>query len=465
MFSGMETPEEAEARRFAEIAARAERKAALKMSTPMESNSLEVEQKPQFLSKKEREELALKKLEEKRNQSLTKDQEAHIAYNRFVTGQNEKERLELVRQEREREDREKERKKKEESMDSREFEKELEVIRSHYLGGPAKKRRILKPSEKYSNLFKMDWDADEDTSKDDVNPLYSNRVKLNPLFGRGLIGGIDPREQRKNSTFMDALVQKRSNELGVRDGNRKSNSSDFRVRIENTRMLEKNKEEEFSNAHHWSKKSLGEMTDRDWRIFREDFGIRIQGGKAPLPIRFWHESSIPEVLLTAIEKLNYKEPSPIQRQAIPVALSGKDIIGIAQTGSGKTAAFVIPMICYLLKLPTHFHERCGTDGPLALVMAPTRELAQQIHAEAVKLSFGSIFRVHSVVGGQDIDDQGFHLRRGVHILIGTPGRLLDCFNHNILVLNQCNYVVLDEADRMVCIMMLLFFAVFFEIIY
>ena len=82
-------------------------------------------------------------------------------------------------------------------------------------------------------------------------------------------------------------------------------------------------------------------------------------------------------------------------------------------------------------------------------MAPTRELAQQIEEECIKLAKFTDFRTVAVVGGQSIEDQGFRLRKGVEIIIGTPGRMVDCIDHNYLVLNQCNYVVLDEADRMV----------------
>jgi ATP-dependent RNA helicase DDX23/PRP28 len=116
---------------------------------------------------------------------------------------------------------------------------------------------------------------------------------------------------------------------------------------------------------------------------------------------------------------------------------------------GKTAAFIIPMLCYLMKLPPSYQQRCAEQGPLAIIMAPTRELAQQIDEECKKLSKFTIYKSVCVVGGQDIEDQGYQLRRGVEIVVGTPGRMVDCLENNYMVLNQCNYVVLDEADRMV----------------
>ena len=107
------------------------------------------------------------------------------------------------------------------------------------------------------------------------------------------------------------------------------------------------------------------------------------------------------------------------------------------------------MLCYMMNLPDHYHARCGDHGPLAVIMAPTRELAQQIEQEIIKLSKHTTFETVCIVGGQDIEQQGYKLRKGVQIAIGTPGRILDCLENNYLVLNQCNYIVLDEADRMV----------------
>ena len=200
---------------------------------------------------------------------------------------------------------------------------------------------------------------------------------------------------------------------------------------------------------HWSKKPLNDMTDRDWRIFREDFDIRIQGGKDVRPLRCWKEADFPMEIFKAINDLGYNEPSPIQRQSIPIGMQFYDMIGIAETGSGKTAAFTVPMLCYILRLPPKYVDRCNDHGPLAVVMAPTRELAQQIEVEVMKLAAYTDLVTACIVGGQDIEQQGYVLRKGVQIAVGTPGRMIDCIENNYLVLNQCNYVVLDEADRMV----------------
>lgn len=192
------------------------------------------------------------------------------------------------------------------------------------------------------------------------------------------------------------------------------------------------------------------MTERDWRILKEEFRISTKfGGRLPNPIRFWNECNLPESLLRAIKEVaKYEEPSPIQRMAIPVGLTNRDCVGIAETGSGKTAAFVLPMLTYLLRQPP-MSQANFEDGPYAIVLAPTRELAKQIEEETNK--FATFIEIHAItiVGGISLDTQSVLLREGVECIIATPGRLNDCIDRRILVLNQCNYVVLDEADRMI----------------
>lgn len=126
----------------------------------------------------------------------------------------------------------------------------------------------------------------------------------------------------------------------------------------------------------------------------------------------------------------------------------KDMIGLAPTGSGKSAAFLLPLIAFLEKQPA-IQGHLIQDGPYALIMAPTRELAQQIEKEFVKLTAGTSLRSVVVVGGKSAEEQGSIISRGVEVVIGTPGRIEDCLNRRTLVLNQCYYVVLDEADKMI----------------
>lgn len=216
------------------------------------------------------------------------------------------------------------------------------------------------------------------------------------------------------------------------------------------RMMDK-----YDKSGHYTEKPILHMTDRDWRIFREDHEIVTKGnmchpatGKRILPFRFWPESGLPENVLAAVRKAKYERPSGVQMQCIPLGLACKDVIGVAKTGSGKTCAFVLPMLVYILKQPPITRETAG-EGPLALIMAPTRELVQQIEEETRKFASELSVRVYSVVGGLSIEEQSFIQSQGIEVMVATPGRLNDALDRRYMVLNQCNYVVLDEADRMI----------------
>ena len=459
--------EEAEAKRLMKIAEDAERRAEERQkqnnitSSTISKNDIK---DTKYLTKKEREELALERLKAKRQEAEMKMKQSQEAHDRFVSGKIEEDRKYQERKLQEEREKERALRQQEEKKDRKEIDFEIQAIRKQYLGGDKveQKNKIVKPSEKFSRIFRFDHEVEDDTTRTDVNPLYNNRVQINALFGRGYIAGIDPREQRKNSNFLISLSERRmsemkriedrdenltENERRERDRERHSITEAIRNRRIEVDLLEQNATDK-SNVH-WSEKSLTEMKERDWRIFREDFDIRVSGGKSLLPLRYWNEANFPSEISKAIEDQGYKSPSPIQRQAIPIGRAFRDIIGIAETGSGKTAAFTIPMLCYLMSLPRASLDRCHDEGPLAIVMAPTRELAQQIEEECIKLAKYTNFVSTCIVGGQSIEEQGFKLRKGVHIVIGTPGRLCDCIQNAYLVLNQCNYVVLDEADRMI----------------
>jgi ATP-dependent RNA helicase DeaD len=144
-------------------------------------------------------------------------------------------------------------------------------------------------------------------------------------------------------------------------------------------------------------------------------------------------------MMQALRRASYSQPSPIQAELIPVALDGRDVIGQAKTGTGKTAAFAIPLIEML--------EARGR-GPQALILAPTRELVQQIVGEVQKLTHGQDVEVCGIYGGEPIQKQLRALERGVDIVVGTPGRVLDHMERRTLYLGDVFHVVLDEADRM-----------------
>jgi len=431
----------------------------------------EAQSKPKFLTKEERAAAALKKREaDVQAQRKAQDEERRrrvefMAEARDGAGSSssfgvgpgdwrdrERERArdrdrERDRRDREREQRERDRREesssKEKSTESgkdgsqepelQTTEKEQQAIRDRYLGGGKRKRRVRRLNDR---KFVFDWDATDDTSTD-YNPIYQDKHQIQ-FFGRGHMAGIDIKSQKKEQeTFYKALME-----------DRRSAQEKEQEKTRLKKVAKKESKQAFDDRH-WTEKELDGMQERDWRIFREDFNISTKGGNIPRPIRSWDESTIHPTILEIIEKLQYKEPSPIQRQAIPIGLQNRDIIGVAETGSGKTAAFLIPLLTWIQSLPkiTKFEEAEG--GPYSIIMAPTRELAQQIEEEAIKFAEPLGIRTVSIIGGLSREEQGFKLRLGCEIVIATPGRLIDVLENHYLVLNRCTYIVLDEADRMI----------------
>ncbi|MCL4257870.1 MAG: DEAD/DEAH box helicase [Anaerolineales bacterium] len=152
------------------------------------------------------------------------------------------------------------------------------------------------------------------------------------------------------------------------------------------------------------------------------------------------EFNLDSRLLKGVQRAGYQLATPIQEQAIPVAIDGHDIIGTAQTGTGKTAAFVLPILNTLLSGPR--------NQARALIVTPTRELAEQIRETIVTLASGTGLRCVTVYGGVGARPQVEALRRGAEIIVACPGRLLDLANQNSVRLNKIEVLVLDEADRM-----------------
>lgn len=155
----------------------------------------------------------------------------------------------------------------------------------------------------------------------------------------------------------------------------------------------------------------------------------------------FNELGLSEKALAAVKRMGYQEPTPVQQQAIPLLLKGRDVVAAAQTGTGKTAAFCLPA------MDTLAHAEAG-QGPLMLVVTPTRELAQQIGDVAAQVAISTHHRITTVVGGLSYNPQIERLKRGCDVLIATPGRLIDLMDQHAVSLSNVSVLVLDEADRM-----------------
>ncbi|PSR71793.1 hypothetical protein PHLCEN_2v12294 [Hermanssonia centrifuga] len=193
---------------------------------------------------------------------------------------------------------------------------------------------------------------------------------------------------------------------------------------------------------------IAAMTDDEADLLRLELdGIKIRGVDCPRPVTKWSHFGLPASCLDVIKKLGYAGPTPIQAQAIPAIMSGRDVIGVAKTGSGKTIAFLLPLFRHIKdQRPLEQME-----GPMAVVMTPTRELAVQIHRECKPFLRVLNLRAVCAYGGSPIKDQIAEMKKGAEIVVCTPGRMIDLLTANsgrVTNLKRVTYLVLDEADRM-----------------
>ncbi|XP_027091549.1 DEAD-box ATP-dependent RNA helicase 42-like [Coffea eugenioides] len=238
----------------------------------------------------------------------------------------------------------------------------------------------------------------------------------------------DPLEDEDDAEFMKRVKKTKAEKLGVVDHS-KINYASFRKNF------------------YIEVKEIAKMTFEEVATYRKELELKIHGKDVPKPVKTWHQTGLGNKILETIKKLNYEKPMPIQAQALPIIMSGRDCIGIAKTGSGKTLAFVLPMLRHIKDQP----PLNSGDGPIGLVLAPTRELVQQIHSDIKKFSKGLGLSCVPVYGGSGVAQQISQLKRGAEIVVCTPGRMIDilCTSAGkITNLRRVTYLVMDEADRM-----------------
>lgn len=193
---------------------------------------------------------------------------------------------------------------------------------------------------------------------------------------------------------------------------------------------------------------LAEMSEEEVASLRLELdGIKVRGLDIPKPVQQWSQCGLGMQTLDVIDKLGYESLTSIQAQAIPAVMSGRDVIGVAKTGSGKTIAFLIPMFRHIKDQ----RPLSNMEGPIGLIMTPTRELATQIHKDCKPFLKALGLRAVCAYGGAPIKDQIAELKRGAEIVVCTPGRMIDLLAANagrVTNLRRVTYVVLDEADRM-----------------
>ncbi|XP_037789883.1 ATP-dependent RNA helicase abstrakt-like [Penaeus monodon] len=196
------------------------------------------------------------------------------------------------------------------------------------------------------------------------------------------------------------------------------------------------------------------MDEKRHERVRRKYKILVEGDEVPPPLKTFADMKFPRCIIKALQKRGIEKPSPIQMQGIPAALQGRDMIGIAFTGSGKSMVFILPIIMFCLeqekKLPF-----MGNEGPYGLIIVPSRELAKQIKdniefiSKFVEADGMPELRTSLAIGGEPVAAAMQVVRKGVHIMVSTPGRLIDMLDKKMVRLDVCRYLVMDEADRMI----------------
>lgn len=189
---------------------------------------------------------------------------------------------------------------------------------------------------------------------------------------------------------------------------------------------------------------VANRSPQDVEAWRKTNEVSVRGSNVPKPVETFDEASFPNYVMSEVKAQGFPKPTAIQSQGWPMALSGRDVVGIAETGSGKTLTYCLPAIVHINAQPL----LAPGDGPIVLILAPTRELAVQIQQEINKFGKSSRIRNTCVYGGVPRGQQIRDLSRGVEVCIATPGRLIDMLDSGKTNLRRVTYLCLDEADRM-----------------
>ncbi|XP_058832428.1 ATP-dependent RNA helicase abstrakt [Topomyia yanbarensis] len=195
-------------------------------------------------------------------------------------------------------------------------------------------------------------------------------------------------------------------------------------------------------------------SDASHEQVRERLRILVEGENVPPPICTFREMKFPKPILVALEKRNIRKPSPIQVQGIPAVLSGRDLIGIAFTGSGKTLVFVLPIIMFCIEQEIRL-PFISKEGPYGLIICPSRELAKQTfdivqyYCQHLHMTGMPEIRSALAIGGVPVNESLAIIQQGCHIMVATPGRLMDMLDKKLVKLDVCRYLCMDEADRMI----------------
>eukprot|EP00002_Diphylleia_rotans_P018849 TRINITY_DN3649_c0_g2_i2.p1 TRINITY_DN3649_c0_g2~~TRINITY_DN3649_c0_g2_i2.p1 ORF type:complete len:615 (-),score=164.99 TRINITY_DN3649_c0_g2_i2:1931-3775(-) len=302
---------------------------------------------------------------------------------------------------------------------------------------PAKKRKQIE-QQKIKQLLKGLGDSDDETHNDENDPSKVSLVVINQKLQE---------EAKEKNVSQEEQLQKEEEYIL----NQVVSAVPLVSAKEYARMITYDKPIQTS----WRPlKQYREMTEESRNAVRDAWHILVEGDEIPPPVKSFKDMRFPAPILKVLKSRGISRPTPIQVQGLPVALTGRDMIGIAFTGSGKTLVFVLPMIMMALEEEIRMKIVPG-EGPFGMIICPSRELARQTfeiiesYTQALAEEGFPQLRTLLCIGGINMRDQHETHRRGIHMIVATPGRLQEMLNRKKINLDICRYMVLDEADRMI----------------
>lgn len=315
-----------------------------------------------------------------------------------------------------------------------------------------RKEKEIKEEKKEEGEKEQETPMEQEAEEDDVDPLdaYMEEVKQEvKKFNMGAMKGNDKKGAMTVTKVVTVVKTKKGPHTHKKKGELMENDQDAMeysseeeevdlqtaltgFQTKQRKILEpvdhgKIQYESYRKNFYVEVPELARMTPEDVNTYRLELeGITVKGKGCPKPIKTWVQCGVSMKILNALKKHSYEKPTPIQAQAIPAIMSGRDLIGIAKTGSGKTIAFLLPMFRHIMdQRPLE-----ESEGPISVIMTPTRELALQITKECKKFSKPLGLRVVCVYGGTGISEQIAELKRGAEIIVCTPGRMIDMLGAN-----------------------------------
>ncbi|KRH93581.1 ATP-dependent RNA helicase [Pseudoloma neurophilia] len=301
-------------------------------------------------------------------------------------------------------------------------------------------RNIKTDTDKNDDKKEFGWSLRKDRSS-------SDKSDRNESYG-GSSGGYGNNKNNRSgwNNNRDNYRGNDSNRSSWRDDSRGSGwSNNWQTRVVDKPAASNNPPVEFEK-NFYEEKVLNKrlVSQNELRDFRSQNQMKIIGSDVPPPLSDFSDLDLPKSVFDQFKNKGFKKPMAIQAQGWPMALAGRDMVGIAETGSGKTLSFALPA---LIHAAAQQPLRSG-DGPIVLVLAPTRELCVQIQEVISEFERCFKLRSHAVYGGASAFPQKTALRRGIEVLVATPGRLIDLMDQGCCDLSRVSFLVLDEADRM-----------------